>query len=304
MKKIIYSLLCLGILTTSCNDIEIKTPTLEASLEKLNYKVGETVTFNFTGETDYAYFFSGELGKEYSKRKIFENDVNGNSELSFNSNVTLGTTGVNNKNVSILVSNDFNGLYDKESVLKATWVNITDKVALGVSTTNVVSGIVDLVPYQAADKPLYIAYRYLATETATKKQDTWTVGLFSFKTKHADGEVYTNAASFTDGVFTNVDFGGDAATWTLNSSTITHIGMAAGSDNDDDWAISKGINMKTAIGDATGVETIRTLNTGFTPTSYSYVYTTAGTYTATIAAVNATSDGSKEKITNFVIVVE
>ncbi|WP_163400088.1 DUF5017 domain-containing protein [Flavobacterium fluviatile] len=292
----------MGVLVASCSDIEVDTPSFEANLEVLNYKAGDTVTFSFKGSTDYAYFFSGELGKEYSKRAIFENDVNGNAEFSFNSNVTPGDAGVNN--LRVLVSNNFNSLYDKTNVEKATWVDITDKVKLGTSTNNVVSGVVDLTPYQADDKPLFIAYRYLGQNNTTLKQQAWTVGLFSFKTKHPDGEVYVNAASFYDAAFTSVDLNGGQASWTVNSSTLTHVGLAAGSEDDDDWAISKAINLKSAVGDATGVVTLRTLNTGFTPTSFSYVYEQPGTYKATIVAVNATSEGSREKIKEFLIEVE
>lgn len=302
MKNLFYTVFMLSMLAVSCSDIEIDTPSFEASLEKLNYKVGDTVRFSITGKSDYAYFFSGELGKEYSKRSVFENEINGNAELSFNSNVTQGTAGINN--LRILVSNDFNSLYDKENVQKATWIDITNKVALGTTTTNVVSGVVDLTPYQVADKPLFIAYRYVGQDAANSKQQTWTVGLFSFKTKHADGEIYVNAASFSDGTFTSVDLSGVAASWTINSTTLTHVGLAAGSEADDDWVISKAINLKTAVGDATGVVTLRTLNTGYTPTGFEHVYKTPGTYTATVVAVNATSEGRAEKVKEFAIVVE
>jgi hypothetical protein len=302
MKKIIYTVLMLAMIATSCSDIEVDTPSFEAKLDVLNYKVGDPVRFSFSGKADYVYFFSGELGKEYSKRSVYENDVNGNGEFSFNSNVSGGTSTI--KNIRVLVSNDFNSIYDRENVQKATWIDITDKVVLGTTTTNVSSGIIDLTPYQAADKPLFIAYRYLGQDTQNFSQRTWTIGAFSVKTKHADGEVYVNAASFSAGVFANVSFDENTTNWTLNSSTITHVGLAAGNDDDDDWAISKAIDLKTAVGDATGVVTLRTLNTGFTPTSYEYVYTTPGTYKATVAAVNATSEGSKEKVKEFVIVVE
>ncbi|MCG9793084.1 DUF5017 domain-containing protein [Flavobacterium algicola] len=301
MKKIIYTIMILGIIVTSCSDIDVETPDFQASLGSLNYKVGDTVKFSITGKSDYAYFFSGELGKEYSKRSIYENEVNGEAEFSFNSNVTQGAAGVSN--LSILVSNDFNSLYDKVNVEKATWIDITNKVALGTSTTNVVSGVVDLTSYQSPGKPLFIAYRYLGQNTATLKQQTWTVGLFSFKTKHADGEVYVNAASYYDASFTAVDLNGGDVNWSIGSSALTHVGVAAGNEDDNDWAISKAINLKIATGDAEGVETIRTLNTGFTPTEYSYVYNKAGTYKATMVAANATSEGRKEKISEFAIVV-
>ncbi|WP_220762380.1 DUF5017 domain-containing protein [Flavobacterium sp. UMI-01] len=302
MKKIIFTIMMLGIIATSCSDIEVETPSFEARLDKLNYKAGDTVRFSFSGKTDYLYFFSGELGKEYSKRSIFENDVNGNAEFSFNSNVSGGTVGVNN--IRVLVSNDFNSVYDKTNVQNATWVDITDKVVLGTTTTNVASGVVDLSPYQAEGKPLFIAYRYVGSNTQTTAQRTWTIGAFSFKTKHADGEVYVNATSVSNATFTNVTFDENATQWTVNSASLTHVGLAAGNLDDDDWVISSAINLKTAIGDATGVVTLRTLNTGFTPSSFEYVYQTPGTYKATVAAVNATSQGRKDKVTEFTIVVE
>ncbi|EOR95274.1 hypothetical protein ADIARSV_1551 [Arcticibacter svalbardensis MN12-7] len=281
--------------------MEVDTPTFEASLESSTFNVGDTVNFKFSGNADYVYFFSGELGKEYTKRTVFENEVNGSAEFQFTSSVAA--TGTSTNNINVLVSNDFNSVYDTTNVKKATWVDITDKVTLGTGTTLVSSGIINLAPYQAADKPIFIAYKYLGQNNATVTQKTWTIGGFQFRTKQSDGEVYTNASSFTDGAFANVEFKGDSARWVINSTTLTHLGLAAGNPDDNDWVISKAINLKTAVGDATGVETIKNLTTGYMPTSFQYVYTTPGTYKCTIASVNASAEGRKDKLKEFTIVI-
>ncbi len=295
MKTNIIVMLALVALFSACSKSKIESPDFNVTTQTLNYKVGDTVKFELSGYADYIYFFSGEPGKEFAKKNLYENDKNGVAKLKFTSTVSGGSTTANN--LSVLVSNDFNGLYDTVNVKKATWQDITSVAALAGAAN------IDLTPYTAEGKPIYLAYKYLEDSPDTKNQRTWTISALSVNTTHADGEVYTNAASVTDGLFKSVEFKGDSATWTVNLTTLTHKGLAAGYPGDNDWLISTAFNLRSAIGDAAGVTTIKNLTTGFVPTEQTQIYTKAGTYQATIVARNANIDGSKEKIFDFTITV-
>lgn len=286
---------------SACNKSYLEDPDFTVNTNNLIYKVGDSVKFMLKGDASYISFFSGELGKEYTKKEVYTNDKNGNAILSFNSNVQFGTTTINN--LSVLVSNNFNGTYDTTNVKNATWTDITNQASLGTSATNVASGAISLTPYQAEGKPIYIAFKYLANSAATLKQRQWTVGAFNLLTTHADGEVYPNATSFTDGVFKNVEFNGDSARWVINTTSVVHTGLNAGYPADNDWVISKGFDLRAAVGDAAGVAIVKNITTGFVPRSYSYIYKTPGTYKATFIARNASIKGAKDKIIEINITI-
>lgn len=301
MKHYITYLLAFTFLAVACNKIKVEKPALDIKLPTLNYKLGDTVTFTLNGDADYIYFFSGELGKEYTKRNQYKTDKSGKPELEFDSKVQYGTITINN--LSVLVSTDFDGIYDTTHVKDATWTDITDLAQLGTGSSATKSGVVDLSTYAVDGKPMYIAYRYLAFDADNLKQRTWTVGNFGFTTVHDDGEEVNNAVSFESSLFQQVDFLNKASNWTINSTNITHRGEAAGTPADDDWVISKGFNLMKAQGDAAGVETIKNLTTGFTPSTFTHLYTKPGTYKATVVAKNATADAEKDLITDFNIVI-
>lgn len=296
MKTQILTVIAFVALISACSKTKIDAPDLNVTVKTLNYKVGDTVIFNLSGQADYIYFFSGEAGKEFAKKDLYENEKNGTAQLKFNTSVSGGTSTANN--LSVLVSSDFNGTYDTTNVKKATWQDITSLSALGSAAT------IDLTSYAVEGKPVYLAYKYLSDNPDTKAQRNWTVSSFSVKTTHADGEVYTNASSTTEAGFRNVEFKGDSAKWTINFTSLFHKGLAAGFPGDNDWIVSGAFNLRSAIGDATGVVTVKNLTTGFVPAQTPpQVYTKAGTYKATVVARNANIEGSKQKVYEFTITV-
>ncbi len=295
MKTKMIMILALIVLFSACSRLKIETPEFKVTTQKLNYKIGDSVRFQLSGNVDYIYFFSGEQGSEFAKKDLFENDKNGVGQLKFNTSATGVTTTANN--LSVLISNDFNGTYDTTNVKNATWQDVTSLANLGSAAT------IDLTTYAVDGKPLYVAYKYLGDSPNTKNQKSWSVSSFSLRTTHADGEVYSNAASSAEGNFRNVEFKGDSATWTINLTSFFHRGLSAGLPGDNDWLISKGFNLRSALGDASGVTTVKNLTTGFVPSSQIKIYTKPGTYKATFIARNANIKGVKEKVVEFIITV-
>jgi hypothetical protein len=156
MKSINYFLILLLLVVSGCKDISVATPEFDVSTDALSYKVNEEITFNFHGNADNISFYSGESGNDYSYKNGRMLNVN-QLLLSFNSRVQNGTQDM----LTVNVSTDFNGDYSNiESVNKATWVDITNKLALGTTTTFAPSGYADISDLAIEGKPLYIGFKY------------------------------------------------------------------------------------------------------------------------------------------------
>jgi hypothetical protein len=281
-SAIIYFLsavLCLWCI--SCNKVKITAPDdFTVTTPKTTYKVGENVVFTFTGNPDNILFYSGLPGNNYANANASTAESGGSPEMQFLSNVQFGAA-VNN--LSVLVSTDFNGQYDTTDVGKATWTDITSRVVLGTSATNVSSGVVNLNDLKGDSTLMYLAFKYLSVNPSVNKQKQWTISTFQFRTRFPDGRVYTNAATNADAAFGIIDFQGDSAKW-VSGTTLTHAGEPAGFPGDNDWAISKPMALNVIKGDAgTDVKTL----VQPPPSGYTSVYTIAGTYKAIFVAQNS-----------------
>lgn len=297
-------------LATACKKMQVDAPDLEITPVSTSLKAGDTATFNFSGYADYITFYSGEPGRNYDKKDSF-NKAGGNPEFQFSSAVSAPGTGITTGNhLSVLVSTDFNGIYDAANVGKATWTEITNRVTLATTTTTVNSPVVNLNSYKVDGKPMYIAYKYVSSNP-TLRQRQWTISNFAFRTKFPDGSQYNHASSNADAVFTPVNVAGDSANW-VAGTTLVHAGLNANYPVDEDWAISKAFDLSRATSldptrgssDALGVVTVKNLAlTGTVPPNFRWRYTTAGTYDAVFVVRNATVEDTKEVVKRFTITV-
>ena len=300
MKKILFLTISVALLYTSCKKMAVDTPNLNITLDKLTYKLGDTVTFNLSGNADYVNFYSGEAGKNYDNKDAYTSSVSGNPEFQFTSSVQSGNAAT--KGLSILVSNDFNGTYDQTNVRSATWTDVTNRVTLATSATTVSSGIANLNDLKAEGKPLFVAFRYLSVTSATAIQWQWTISAFQFRTKFTNGTVYTNAPDNATAGFGSLEFAGDSARW-VSSATLTHVGLKAGYPADEDWAISRAFSLNSINSDASGVIPVKNISGAPLASQYAYKYAAAGTYKAVFVIRNATKSDSEEKIVTFNITI-
>lgn len=309
MKNILFALLGMSMLTTACRKLDVVAPSLQISLENPTLKAGDTALFNLSGNADYISFYSGEPGRNFDLKDSFTR-ADGNPELQFSSAVSAAGTGITTgNNLSVLISTDFNGQYDAASVAAATWTNITSRTTLATSTATVASSVVNLNDLKVADKPMYVAFRYVSA-TPALRQRQWTISAFQFRTKFPDNTQYTHAANNGDAVFTPVNVAGDSANW-VAGGTLTHVGLNANFPADEDWAISKAFNLNKAssldatrgASNALGVVSVKNLATGAVPDQVKWRYSTAGTYDAVFVIRNATIADTKEVIKRFSITV-
>ena len=287
-----------AILYMSCKKLSADKPGLEITLNQTTYKLGDTVKFNFSGNADYVNFYSGEFGKSYDNKDTYTSNVSGNPEFQFTSSVQGGTAPT--KGLSVVISNDFNGIYDQTNIRNATWTDVTSRVTLATSATSVSSGIANLNDLKAEGKPLYVAFKYISSSPATTNQWLWTISSFQFRTKFTNGAVYTNAPDNATAGFGTIEFAGDSAKW-VSGATLTHVGLKAGYPADEDWAISRPFSLNSVNADVATV--IKNISGAPVASPYLYKYATAGTYKAVFVIRNATIKDTQEKIVTFNITI-
>ncbi len=301
MRTTIWILLG-GLALASCNKAEVKRPNdFEVTTANTTVKAGTAVTFNISGSPDDIIFYSGELGKTYAQKDLVEAPESGNPEMEFQSNVQFGTVTLNN--LTVLVSNNFNGIYDTTNVKAATWTDITSRVKLGTSATNVSSGVINLNNLKAGGNgsSMYVAFRYLSDRAATLKQRQWSVGSFAFRTRFPDGKVFTHAASVAEAGFGSVEFKGDSTKWVPGTS-LFHAGLNAGYPSDDDWSISRTFNLRALVPERKGAVNIKAISQA-SLSQYRFTYNTPGTYKATFVATNQNIDKQEQVVKELTITV-
>lgn len=200
MKLKYEYLIMLAILFGSCKkDLPVNngTPDFDVSVKTDTYKVGDKIDFNFTGDANTISFFSGEVGRDYAF-KDGRSVTAGALTLSFQTGVTGGTQA---NQFSVLASTDFNGQYGNfQSVKSATWTDITSRFALGTTATFLASGVKDISDLKVANKPLYLAFKYITRpQTTNGAARTWMLQSFALTTA-------TNIGTLTVADMTNVGF--------------------------------------------------------------------------------------------------
>ncbi|MEA5402761.1 DUF5017 domain-containing protein [Arcicella sp. DC2W] len=293
-------LLILPMLLVGCNTVEFVEPTFDVSTEATTFKVGQNVTFTFSGTPDNITFYSGELGKYYTYRQRTKADSATNL-LSFN---TLCTATGQANNLSVLVSTDFSGTIDSNSIKKATWTDITSKAKLATNTTSTPSGNIDLSNFHSVKDTLYVAFRYKSSaSTSASRARSWTISNFSMRNVFPNTFTYSHNTSTSDirlaGIQTT-SIKSDTLKWTLTGSLSFVQGLVDyAPGGDDDWAITKPFNLSKISPDMG----VAVKNTSQLINSYTYQFTKAGTYKVTFVGSNSSPENYAEVVREITIQV-
>ncbi|WP_374164745.1 DUF5017 domain-containing protein [Arcticibacter sp. MXS-1] len=219
MKRFYYlSIAAILLLSSSCRRDEVNVPDFDVRTDKQEYKVNELVEFVFKGTANSITFYSGESGQEYKYKDRLEFD---NSVLKVNM-VTQTLYGSQPNNLRLMVSTDFNGVYDIPSVKAATWVNISDRLTFG-GATDTPSGDAIVSDLYQAGKPIYFAFRYVGEAApagaTTTTQRLWRVKQFNVTNTFPNGlsSIITDRASAG---WKAVDFENPSNSWTFSNSTM------------------------------------------------------------------------------------
>jgi hypothetical protein len=275
MNKII-SFFSICLLAASCTKRdEVGTPVFDVTINSTTYKVGDTITFNFSGDPQNVVFWSGAPGSVYEYRdRLF---TTGNKLLvKFNSYQQFGVR----NNLTVLVSNNFNGTYDTTNVKAASWTDITSRVTLSQGADQVQSGTVDMSEFTDGNKSATIAFRYITTSLIS--QNRWVIRTFNADNQSPEGTI-TPMANMTTAGWKAVSFQNPAAVWSITSAQLLLQGSATALD--DDWVLTKSFNPNAASPDK-GIP-IKNITTNLTRYTAAGIYTKPGTYKVVFEATNA-----------------
>lgn len=271
MRKIILSFALLS-LVASCTK-ETLSPDFEVSTASDTYSVNETITFDFKGNPDIITFYSGLAGNNYDLRE--RTQVAG-SKLRMNFN-SLGQR--DEGDISLLVSTDFAGKADANSITAATWTDISSKAVFSTGADQTPSGLIDLASFSNTGKPVTIAFKY-ASKKIKAPNSRWVIRSISIDNVTAEGAVSNLATMATTG-WLAYSFKNPAANWAITTAQLLMDGGTT--ELDEDWVISKGFEagiVKPDVG--VGLKNIAT-----TLDSYQFKFPTAGTYKVVFVAANS-----------------
>lgn len=290
MKKYVLYSLVTGLLFYSCSKDRVPSPSFEVSTESLEYRVNDTVTFNFKGNPDIISFFPGTPGADYEYR---------NRTIKEDNKLRVQFTSLSQRDegdLRILVSTDFSGKYDSASVRSATWADITNRAVLSKEVDRTPSGIIDLSEFSNTGKLVYFAFRY-ASNVIKSPNSRWVIRTINFENVDGDGNVLPLANMVTAG-WQAVSFKNASANWSITSAQLLMDGGRT--ELDDDWVISKGFDVRTVEPD----RPIGLKNIAIGITSYTYVYATPGQYKTVFIARNQYESQWKEVAKELMITIK
>jgi len=292
----------------------IELPDFEVQTTSAEVKLGEKVNFSFSGNPDFINFYSGERGNDYNFRegRIEEAEV----FLSFESQIVDNRTPASTQGnqISVLISNNFNGSQTIADVEQADWTDITSQfrmAQLSENNTNIPSGKANISPYLEEGKATYIAFKY-----TTKPRSTYGVApnfnrIRSFLLESiSNGQASTLATHATAGITSpkglirSATY--QAGRGTLESTYINFYGNVSPSQDDvltTAWVTTNAFNIgkkvDLGIDKAVSVKTVADV----TIKEYPHIYKNPGKYQAVFVAKNANVYDEKTVIKRIDITV-
>lgn len=289
--RIALLLFILPLLMISCRKSLPEAVNFDVTADQLTVNAGSPVTFSFNNAPETMTFYSGETGHEYRYRD--RDTLSGLVHLTFTS-LVLNSTG---NNLSLLISSDLGSPVDTNSIRSATWTDITDRAVISKGVDNTPSGTIDLSDFNANAAKIAIAYRYTDV-TRSNSQSIVYVREVQLTKETADGAVY-NLLNLADGKWKAVNFLNPSAVWSINSTRLYINGGNASSASNEDWVVSRTIDLKSIKKDA-GVA-IKNIVKNLT--TYSHVFPEPGTYVVTFVGMNNYGQESQQQVKELTITV-
>lgn len=283
MKHLIFTISALLVLLSGCSKDKVEQPTFEVRTAALTYKVGEEITFNFSGNPENITFYSGEDGKKYEYRN--RTALPGKLQLQFTSLLDRGLR----QNLALMVTSDITGAINATTVSAAKWTDVSNRAVFSTGADNTPSGAIDLSDFSDLGKPITVAFKYTDVKT-TAQQNRWVIR--TFNANSVRGTSVTPLAVMADAGWIGINYKNPAAVWTITSTQLLMYGGAANSDDNEDWVVSKQLDpnvIKSDVGFV--IKNISTQTSDFT-----YKFNSAGVYKVTFLASNRLGESAKETV--------
>lgn len=294
MKRFPFLIAALALIGfSSCSKkLSIEPLSFNVTTSSTTYRVGDTVKFNFSGNADFISFYSGEPGNNYANSSRIT--LPGISQLQFTSYTQNGTQ---QNTLKVLVSNNFNGLYDSANIYKATWTDITSRATLSTGVTGTPSGIIDLSDFAAQNKPVNIAFKYVAATGSI--QPTWTIQSFNLNLLQPDNTLFP-IATIANAGWKQVSVLNPAAFWGITATQLSIAGGNATAASNEDWAISSLLYLNKVAPDVA----VPIKNITQVLDSYNYVFSKPGLYKVVFLAGNATADAQQSTTQEIALTIQ
>lgn len=282
-------------------------------------RVGDEVTFLFSGNAQYIAFFSGENGNSYAN---IERDSVALSSLQMSCTVKQQYTDKEyrlKEMIHAYISHDFRGIYDLEHLQQATWTKISgqeyNRLTVPLtenSPTEEVSSTIDLMDYK--DTPFYVAFQYNAPKRTDVPASSGNgryvvaprvdVNPIALQKVTVEGEtvVWDNAS--TDWGFQVLhEKTTGTSNYSVNDGGLLFQPQQGKEHTDEDvivWMVSRLIRPWEVEPDrGTAIKS----TDAYLP-AYSHVYSKPGTYQVTFVATNATLWNSDRTVKQLTITVK
>lgn len=145
--------------------------------------------------------------------------------------------GAQNDQLSVLISQDFNGIYDAENINAATWIDITTEYPFATANVARAWGPKDVTD-MLLDGPIYVAFKYVFDPNKDGGQRTWRVE--SFEVQTLDGRTTINQSEAQFQLIHESAY--EVGRSSITPSLIQLRGNAVNlTDHKVDWAISKAL---------------------------------------------------------------
>lgn len=305
MKKIFLLIFCSALLLSCNKDIEVSDISFNVTAAETTVQVGKPVKFNLSGNPDNVTFYSGEFGKDFDFKD--KRILTPKTTISFDAQILDGTQA---NQFSVLVSSDFNGVYDYSNVTGSTttWTDISNRVRLALPADNrvfVPSGSADVSDLVVAGKPLYLAYKYVGKPvTANGTFNIWRVQNTLVQSSDDFIGTETLLTQENSGFRSALSPTYESSRIQIFTTSVTFRGNATAREVlSEAWSVSRAINVlknrDLGLDKGTPIKSIAEPALK----SYSYVFTKPGTYKVTFLAINASLSDRKEQIKQIEIVV-
>lgn len=283
MKHLIFAISTLLVVLSGCAKDKVEAPEFEVNTAALTYKVGEEITFKFSGNPDNITFFSGEDGKKYEFRN--RTSLPGKLQVQFTSLVDRGVR----QNLSLMVTSDITGAINATTVSAAKWTDVSSRAVFSTGADNTPSGAIDLSDFSDLGKPISVAFKYTDVKTAAQ-QNRWVIR--TFNANSVRGTSVTPLAVMADAGWVGINYKNPAAVWTITSAQLLMYGGAANSDDNEDWVVSKQLDPNFIKSDVGYV--LKNISTQ--PSDFIYKYDKAGVYKVSFLVSNRLGSSVKETV--------
>lgn len=280
MNKLLFTIALFVVVFSSCTKRDqVDAPNdFQVTTDKQTYAAGDTVKFIFSGNAENIVFWSGMPGQkyEYRNRTFAEGST---LTLNFKSYSQYGV--VDQTDIKLLVSTDFNGVYDSANIKSATWQDISNRAIWSSGADQTPSGDIDITDFASANKDMAIALRYVTSAVAdAATQNRWVLRSFDLKSTSSEGGV-TALATIGNAGWKAWSFLDAATNWTISSTQL--VSNRSFTSVNDDWVITKLFNPNKVTPDRG--QAIKNISSAIS--DYSAVYNTPGTYKVTFVVTNA-----------------